>query len=101
MAWTRESGRTIEGNRTVPGRRRTQAERRAATRGALLDAIIDLVGYGSAGLTTTQVVQRAGVSRGAIAMLRFVDEEADVERQWLEVRHRLRAMLTSQGDAVA
>jgi AcrR family transcriptional regulator len=47
-------------------RRRTQEERRAATRGALLDATIDcLIEYGYANTTTTKVVERAGVSRGA------------------------------------
>ena len=47
-------------------RRRTQEERRAATRGALLDATIDcLIEYGYANTTTTRVVERAGVSRGA------------------------------------
>ncbi|GAA3804966.1 TetR/AcrR family transcriptional regulator [Nocardioides panacisoli] len=49
-------------------RRRTQAERRAATRRALLDATIDvLVDSGYAGLTTTAVCERAGVTRGAQA----------------------------------
>ncbi|WP_320672488.1 TetR/AcrR family transcriptional regulator [Patulibacter defluvii] len=52
-----------------PGRpraRRTQEERRAATQAALLDATIDcLVDYGYAGTTTTKIVERAGVSRGA------------------------------------
>ena len=48
--------------------RRTQAERRAATRKALLDATIDvLVDRGYAGLTTTLVCERAGVTRGAQA----------------------------------
>lgn len=49
-------------------RRRTQAERRAATRRALLDATLDVlaeVGYSN--LTTAQVVARAGVTRGAQA----------------------------------
>lgn len=47
-------------------RRRTQAERRAATRAALLDATIEcLVDYGYAGTTTVRIVERAGVSRGA------------------------------------
>jgi AcrR family transcriptional regulator len=52
----------------APVRRRTQAERRATTRRALLDATIDMlteVGYRS--LTTTGVVARAGVTRGAQA----------------------------------
>jgi AcrR family transcriptional regulator len=47
-------------------RRRTQAERRAKTRAALLDATIDcLIEDGYAGTTTTRIVERAGVSRGA------------------------------------
>jgi AcrR family transcriptional regulator len=46
--------------------RRTQKERRATTRAALLDATIDcLVEYGYANTTTSRVVERAGVSRGA------------------------------------
>lgn len=49
-----------------PRRRRTQEERRAATRAALLDATIDcLVEEGYGGTTTTRVVERAGLSRGA------------------------------------
>jgi AcrR family transcriptional regulator len=47
-------------------KRRTQAERRAATRGALLDATIEcLFEDGYANTTTTRIVERAGVSRGA------------------------------------
>jgi AcrR family transcriptional regulator len=50
----------------TPHRRRTQEERSATTRAALLDATIEcLVEYGYANLTTTRVVERAGVSRGA------------------------------------
>jgi AcrR family transcriptional regulator len=46
--------------------RRTQEERTATTRAALLDATVDcLVEYGYASLTTTRVVERAGMSRGA------------------------------------
>lgn len=46
--------------------RRTQAQRSAATRGAILDATIDcLVEYGYAGTTTPSICRRAGVSRGA------------------------------------
>jgi AcrR family transcriptional regulator len=47
--------------------RRTQAERTAATRGALLDATFDSIvelGYGAT--TTTEVAHRAGVSLGAL-----------------------------------
>jgi len=46
--------------------RRTQEERSAATRAALLDATVDcLVEHGYANVTTTRVVERAGMSRGA------------------------------------
>jgi AcrR family transcriptional regulator len=46
--------------------RRSKAERGAATRVRLLDATIDcLVELGWAGTSTTEVVRRAGVSRGA------------------------------------
>lgn len=46
--------------------RRTQEERTTATRRALLDATVEcLVEYGYHGTTTTRVVERAGVSRGA------------------------------------
>jgi AcrR family transcriptional regulator len=49
-------------------RRRTQAERRATTRAALLEACVDcLLEYGYTSLTTAAVVRRAGVSRGAQA----------------------------------
>jgi len=52
--------------RASVGRRRTQAERRARTQGALLDATIEcLVEFGYAGTTTGRIVERAGVSRGA------------------------------------
>jgi AcrR family transcriptional regulator len=47
-------------------RRRTQAERRAETRAALLDATIEsLVTYGYAQTTTGRIAELAGVSRGA------------------------------------
>lgn len=56
----------MAGTETQKPRRRTQAERRASTRGALLEATIDcLVEYGYADTTTTRIVERAGVSRGA------------------------------------
>ncbi len=46
--------------------RRTQAERRAATRSALLDAALELlVEDGYANLTTRRIAARAGVSQGA------------------------------------
>jgi AcrR family transcriptional regulator len=48
-----------------PRRRRTQAERRATTRTALLDAALQcLIEDGYANLTTRNVAERAGVSQG-------------------------------------
>ena len=50
----------------IAARRPSKAERGAATRTRLLDATIDcLVELGWAGTSTTEVVRRAGVSRGA------------------------------------
>jgi AcrR family transcriptional regulator len=47
--------------------RRTQAERRASTRAALLDAAIDcLVEEGYAHTTTRRIAERAGVTPGAV-----------------------------------
>jgi AcrR family transcriptional regulator len=47
--------------------RRTQAERRAATRDALLEAAVDcLVARGYAGTTTRLIAESAGVSPGAL-----------------------------------
>ena len=52
--------------RSAPTARRTQAERRATTQAALLDATIDcLVEFGYVHTTTSRVAERAGVSRGA------------------------------------
>jgi AcrR family transcriptional regulator len=52
---------------TPKPRRRTQAERRAATRTALLDAAIEcLVEEGYADTTTRRVAERAGVTPGAL-----------------------------------
>jgi AcrR family transcriptional regulator len=46
--------------------RRSQGERRAATQAALLDATIECLGeFGYRNTTTTRIVERAGVSRGA------------------------------------
>jgi AcrR family transcriptional regulator len=48
-------------------KRRTQAERRAATRGALIAAGRELfAARGYAGVGTAEIVQRAGVTRGAL-----------------------------------
>src|SRR3954447_18887015 len=51
-----------------PRRRMTQAQRRAATRAALLDAVIAcIVEFGYAGTTTRMIAERAGVTAGAQA----------------------------------
>jgi AcrR family transcriptional regulator len=51
---------------TKAAARRSNAERSATTRNRLLDATIDcLIERGWAGTSTTEVVRRAGVSRGA------------------------------------
>ncbi len=50
----------------APRARRTQTERRAKTNARLLDATLDcLIERGYSGTTTTEVENRAGVSRGA------------------------------------
>jgi AcrR family transcriptional regulator len=57
----------IAASPSLPARpqRRTQAERRAATREALLDAALEcLLEEGYPGLTTRRVAERAGVSQG-------------------------------------
>jgi len=47
--------------------RRTQADRRAETQRRLLDATVEeLTAHGYAGMSTNEVVKRAGVSRGAL-----------------------------------
>jgi AcrR family transcriptional regulator len=49
-------------------KRRTQAERRAATRTALLEATVEcLVEFGYSNVTAAQIATRAGVTRGAQA----------------------------------
>ena len=64
--------------------RRTQAERRAATRTALLDATLScLVDLGYAATTTTEICRRAGVSQGAL--FRHWDTKADLLTHAVEV----------------
>jgi AcrR family transcriptional regulator len=54
-----------EAARPATAPRRTQAQRRATTRTALLDAALEcLIEDGYAGLTTRKVAERAGVSQG-------------------------------------
>jgi AcrR family transcriptional regulator len=83
-------------SRETPKVRRTQAERRATTRRALLDATLqelDAVGY--ANLTTASVVARAGVTRGAQA--HYFATKADLVVQALRhITDRLIAELIAQ-----
>jgi AcrR family transcriptional regulator len=52
--------------RITPGARRSQSERRAETRGRLLDATVEsLITVGYAGTTIRHVTELAGVSQGA------------------------------------
>ena len=84
-----------------PRARRTQAERRATTRGALLDATIDvLVDHGYSGLTTTMVCERAGVTRGAQA--HYFATKADLVVQALShLTDKLVAELVSKPIGIA
>lgn len=53
---------------TIRSQRRTQAERRATTRQALLEATIECLGeHGYSNVTGAQIATRAGVTRGAQA----------------------------------
>ena len=53
-------------DQTTPGTRRSQSERRAETRGRLLDATVEsLIAEGYAGTTIRRVTELAGVSQGA------------------------------------
>src|SRR3977135_1954938 len=66
MAGVTTSELPVEAPAPLPAVRRSQAERSAATQARLLDATIEcLVERGWAATSTTEVVRRAGVSRGA------------------------------------
>src|SRR5205823_12845827 len=65
VAWVRVTAGVMALSATAAPRR-AQAERRAETRGRLLDATLEcLAELGYAGTTATEVVRRAGLSRGA------------------------------------
>jgi AcrR family transcriptional regulator len=56
----------MSGSETASGTRRSQSERRAETRGRLLDATVEsLIEVGYAGTTIRRVTELAGVSQGA------------------------------------
>jgi AcrR family transcriptional regulator len=95
------AGDSVPSDAPAPRVRRTQAERRATTRGALLDATIDvLVDHGYSGLTTTMVCERAGVTRGAQA--HYFATKADLVVQALShLTDRLVADLVSKPLGVA
>ena len=80
----------------APRSRRTQAERRATTRGALLDAALAcLIEDGYAGMTTRKVAERAGVSQGT-QMHYFPTRAAFVAEAVRHVAFRLAAELREQ-----
>lgn len=67
--------------------RRSQAERRAATRGALLGAARELfAGRGYGGVSTEELVRRAGVTRGAL--YHHFEDKRDLFRALVEELER-------------
>jgi AcrR family transcriptional regulator len=86
--------------------RRTQAQRREATRTALIDAAVEcLIEEGNAGLTTRKVADRAGVSQGTqmhyfptrgVFLAEAMRHVARKLAQELKERHAVRAR-TEQG----
>lgn len=78
--------------------RRTQAERRANTRMALLDAAVDvLVEEGYANLTTRRVAERAGVAQST-QMHHFPNREAFLVEALSHVAQRMAAEVMTQID---
>lgn len=79
---------TTSDSPTAP-KRRTQAERREATRAALLEATLKcLFEFGYSGTTTARVADRAGVSRGA--QLHHFPSKAELVRAAVEFLARRR-----------
>jgi AcrR family transcriptional regulator len=71
------------------GHRRTQAERRASTRAALLAAARDLFAEkGFAGAGREEIVERAGVTRGAMYH-HFESKEALFQAVYEEIEHEV------------
>lgn len=84
------------GTRSRPIQRRTQAERRATTRAALLDAALAcLIEEGYASLTTRNVAERAGVSQGT-QMHYFPTRAAFVAEAVRHVAFKLAAEMREQ-----
>jgi AcrR family transcriptional regulator len=84
------------GIRSRPVQRRTQAERRATTRAALLDAALAcLIEDGYASMTTRKVAERAGVSQGT-QMHYFPTRAAFVAEAVRHVAFKLAAELREQ-----
>jgi AcrR family transcriptional regulator len=75
------------------GHRRTQAERRASTRAALLAAARDLFAEkGFAGAGREEIVERAGVTRGAMYH-HFASKEALFQAVYEEVEDEVLALI--------
>src|SRR5438105_15289583 len=78
---------------------RTQAERRAASRAALLEAAVDcLIKDGYANLTTRRVAERAGVSQGT-QMHYFPTKNAFVMEAMRYVSEKVAAEVLERIDA--
>jgi AcrR family transcriptional regulator len=77
--------------------RRTQAERRAESRGRLIDAAIELLGTrGYAGTSLAEIGARAGLSRGLVNH-HFGTKEACMEAVVVTIRNRVGAQLEKVG----
>ncbi len=94
--------------RPAARRRRTQAERSAGTRAKLMDAAVaSLLQRGYAGTTTTEVAERAGVSRGA--QLHHFPTKAELvahavrhlAERWIAHFRQVRAELPEGGDRIS
>jgi AcrR family transcriptional regulator len=82
------------------GARRTQAERRAATRGAILDAAIRLLCERGYALTTTvTVAAAAGISRGAM-LYHFPNKRSLIFAVTEEAMDRNHAFFEREGAAI-
>jgi AcrR family transcriptional regulator len=81
----------VNGDSGHTGGRRTQADRRAATRGALLAAARELFAErGFAGAGREEIVERAGVTRGALYH-HFASKEALFQAVFEQVEDQLTA----------
>lgn len=92
MASADTEGKGADGPGDQPRARRTQEERSASTQGRLIDAAIEcLCDLGYADTTTGAVVERAGLSRGAL-LHHFRTREALMRAVGVEISRRLEGL---------